>query len=182
MNQGQELGFSVARRVLAHGRNCATRSLLIATGCAVTALLTGACSITMPFEKASGSLAGADAELTTGSVLSRAGREASLPPGQVSVFSPKLDAEDWRRARAALVTALDPQGNGGHVRWDNGESGNNGSFAPIGNAFVVKDEICRVYVAMVSTGEPGQWFQGTACRVSANEWLIKDAKPWKRPV
>jgi surface antigen len=135
----------------------------------------------MPFEKASGSLVAADAELSTGSISPRISREALLPPGQVSVFSPKLDTEDWRRAQAALATALDPQGNGSHVRWDNGESRNRGSFAPIGNAFVVKDEICRVYVAMVATGDPEQWFQGTACRISASEWLIKDAKPWKRP-
>jgi surface antigen len=181
MNPALELGFSVARRVLAHGRNCATRSLLMAAGCAAAALLSGACSITMPFEKTSGSLITSDAELSTGSVSPRARKEAALAPGQVSVFSPKLDAEDWRRALAALVTALDPQGNGGHVLWDNGASRNRGSFAPVGNAFVVKDEICRVYVAMVAAGEPEEWFQGTACRISASEWLIKDAKPWKRP-
>ncbi|MCA3563844.1 MAG: hypothetical protein IOC90_12495 [Methylocystis sp.] len=135
----------------------------------------------MPFEKTAGSLVGADGEPPTGSIALRASREAALAPGQVSVFSPKLDVEDWRRARAALATALDPQGNGGHVRWENPESKNKGSFAPIGNAFLVRDDICRVYVAMVAAGDPEQWFQGTACRLSANEWLIKDAMPWKRP-
>jgi surface antigen len=41
-----------------------------------------------------------------------------------------LDAEDWRRAKAALSTALDPQGNGSLVGWDNPDSGNKGSFTP----------------------------------------------------
>lgn len=30
-----------------------------------------------------------------------------------------LEPEDWRRAKAALSTALDPQGNGSLVGWEN---------------------------------------------------------------
>lgn len=115
----------------------------------------------------------------TGSVQSRA-REA-LTPSQPSTLSPRLDQEDWRRARAALATALDPQGNGGAARWENGDNGHKGSFAPVGNAFLAKDDICRAFVASVALGDPEQWLQGTACRASPTEWTIKDVAAWKRP-
>ncbi len=135
----------------------------------------------MPFERAPASVIAADANIATGSITPRPPREVPLPPGQVSPFSPKLDEEDWRRARAAMATALDPQGNGGHVLWDNTDSGNKGSFAPVGNPFLIKDDICRSFVAMVSLKEPDQWFQGNACRVSASDWTIKDMTAAKKP-
>ena len=97
------------------------------------------------------------------------------------MFSPKIDEEDWRRAKAALATALDPQGNGGNVRWENTESGAKGSFASVGGPFLVKDNICRSFVAMVSVKEPDQWFQGSACRLSPTEWQIRDAQSAKKP-
>jgi surface antigen len=135
----------------------------------------------MPFERSPASAVAADADITTGSISPRPPKEVSLPPGQVSPFSPKLDEEDWRRARAAMATALDPQGNGGNVLWDNTDSGNKGSFAPVGNPFLIKDEICRNFVAVVSLKEPDQWFQGSACRVSTSEWAIKDVLVGKKP-
>ncbi len=136
----------------------------------------------MPFERAPASAVAADSDITTGSIAPRPPKEIALPPGQVSPFSPKLDEEDWRRARAAMATALDPQGNGGHVGWDNADSGNKGSFAATGNPFLIKDDICRSFVAMVSLKEPDLWFQGNACRASATEWAIKDVTAWKKPV
>ncbi|MGH6800680.1 MAG: RT0821/Lpp0805 family surface protein [Methylocella sp.] len=60
-----------------------------------------------------------------------------------------LDAEDWRRAKAALSTALDPQGNGSLVGWDNPDSGNKGSFTPVGKPFPMEAGICRVFLAEV---------------------------------
>ena len=54
-----------------------------------------------------------------------------------------LDAEDWRRAKAALSTALDPQGNGSLVGWDNPDSGNKGSFTPVGKPYPLAAGICR---------------------------------------
>jgi surface antigen len=176
-----ELGFSVARRVLAHGLFCATGTSLKAAIVLAAGTLSAACGIMAPFERTPVSTIASDAELTTGSITPRLPKAASLPPGQVSPFSPKLDEEDWRRARAAMATALDPQGNGGQARWENTDSGHRGTFSAVGDAFIIKDEICRTYVAMVTAKEPEQWFQGTACRVSANEWLIKDHKDWKKP-
>lgn len=145
----------------------------------LVALPLAACSLTLPFEDRSASVA-ADPEVT-GSITPRPQKPPALSPGQVSPFSPVLDEEDWRRQRAALATALDPQGNGGQVRWENGESGHRGAFGAIGNPYLIKDDICRAFVASVALKESEQWFQGTACRVSPAEWAIRDVKPWKRP-
>lgn len=169
----------MARRVLAHRVSGATAPSVRIACAALAALAVGGCSITAPFERAPAAASAADNALVTGSIGPKA--EAALQPGQVSPFSPKLDQEDWRRAKAALATALDPQGNGSVVRWENGDSGHKGSFAPVGNSFLVKDEICRAFIAGVSPQEPEQWFQGTACRASATDWTLKDVKPWKRP-
>ena len=139
-----------------------------------------ACSIVAPFEGKPASLVDAD---TTGSIVSRNGLKLASPLPliePVSLLSPKLDVEDWRRAKAALATALDPQGNGGHVGWDNSASGAKGSFMPAGDAFLVKDEICRKFIAMLAAKEPEQWFEGNACRISVNDWEIKDVKPGKK--
>jgi surface antigen len=137
-----------------------------------------ACSITMPFETKSASIV-PDEDLTTASIPQRPA--ATSQPGQVSPLSPKLDIEDARRAQAALATALDPQGNGATVRWDNPDSGAKGSFGAVGNAFLINHNICRMFVATVAVKEPDQWLQGNACRVSAGEWTIKDVKAWKKP-
>jgi surface antigen len=137
------------------------------------------CSLMLPFEGGRSGALQADPTIT-GSITPASAKANTLPPGQVSPFSPKLDEEDWRRAKAALATALDPQGNGGQVGWDNADSGAKGSFAPIGNAFLAKDDICRAFIAAVSVKEPEQWFQGSACRVTPAEWQIKDVKPWKK--
>jgi surface antigen len=143
------------------------------------ALSAAGCSLTMPFESKTTSLQ-ADPDIT-GSISPKPPKETGLAPGQVSLFSPKIDEEDWRRAKAALATALDPQGNGGSVRWENADSGAKGSFASVGGPFLIKDDICRTFVAMVSVKEPDQWFQGSACRISPTEWQIKDAQSWKKP-
>jgi surface antigen len=172
-------GFSVARSVLAYGSQSATLACLKAACGFAAALSLAACSLTSPFESGRSSALQADPDIT-GSISPAPSRANSLSPGQISLFSPKLDEEDWRRAKAALATALDPQGNGAQVGWDNGESGAKGSFAPIGNAFLAKDDICRAFVAAVSVKEPERWFQGTACRVTPAEWQIKDVKPWKK--
>ncbi|HTV32853.1 MAG TPA: RT0821/Lpp0805 family surface protein [Methylocella sp.] len=91
-----------------------------------------------------------------------------------------LDAEDWRRAKAALSTALDPQGNGSVVGWDNPDSGNRGSFTPVGMAYPQNAEICRVFLAEVNRKGDAKTLQGTACADKDGEWVIAEAKPWKK--
>jgi surface antigen len=95
--------------------------------------------------------------------------------------TPLLDAEDARRAQAALATALDPQGNGATVRWDNPDSGAKGSFGAIGNPFLINHDICRMFVATVALKEPDQWLQGSACRIMPGDWRIRDVAPWRKP-
>jgi surface antigen len=147
---------------------------------AIAALgLLSACSITMPFDSRQSSLAGDD-DITTASIPARKTLQESMAPGQVSPLSPKLDEEDWRRARASLATALDPQGNGSVVRWENPDSAAKGSFGPVGNAYLMKDDICRVFVATLSAKSPEELFQGSACRISHSEWQIRELKPWKK--
>jgi surface antigen len=91
-----------------------------------------------------------------------------------------LDAEDWRRAKAALSTALDPQGNGSLVGWDNPDSGNKGSFTPVGKPFPLETGICRVFLAEVERKGDEHAIQGTACSDKRGEWTIAEAKPWKK--
>jgi surface antigen len=106
---------------------------------------------------------------------------ASIMPRIVSPLSPELGAEDWRRAKGALAVALDPQGSGSSVSWDNPDTEIKGNFAPVGQPFVKTDEICRAFLATVVTRETTRSLQGTACRPSGGEWTVKDVKPWRKP-
>ena len=90
------------------------------------------------------------------------------------------DPEDWRRAKAALSTALDPQGNGALVGWDNPDSGNKGSFTPVGKAYPLNAGICRVFLAELDRKGDEQSIQGTACADKQGDWTIAEAKPWKK--
>ena len=112
-----------------------------------------------------------DEETTTGSI-------AAKPRNPLSA---DLSAEDWRRAKGALAVALDPQGNGSAVTWDNPETGVKGHFTPVGQPFVKSDEICRAFLAGVTGQDSTSNLQGTACRLSGQDWAIKEVKPWRRP-
>jgi surface antigen len=93
-------------------------------------------------------------------------------------LSSDLDEEDWRRAKAALAVALDPQGPGTQVSWDNPATSRKGTFTPIGAPFVKNDEICRSFSAHLS-GPSVSALQGTACRPSGSEWTLKEVKRLK---
>ena len=100
----------------------------------------------------------------------------SISPG--ARLSPGLDVEDWRRAKGALSLALDPQGNGSPVAWDNPRSGARGSFTPVADAKAVDDKICRAFLAEVGGAAPARSLQGAACRDKAGDWTLGDVKPW----
>jgi surface antigen len=106
---------------------------------------------------------------------------SSITPRIVSPLSPELAAEDWRRAKGALAIALDPQGSGASVSWDNPDTDSKGNFAPVGQPFVNTDEICRAFLATLTAKGNATSLQGTACRPSGGEWAIKDVKPWRKP-
>jgi surface antigen len=101
----------------------------------------------------------------------------SIPPPSAAL-SPFLDQEDWRRAKGALGIALDPQGNGAAVAWENPRSGARGSFTPVADAKAVDDKICRAFLAEVGGAAPARSLQGAACRDKAGEWTLGDVKPW----
>jgi surface antigen len=132
---------------------------------ALAALSLGGCAVTMPITSL------VPDRDTTGSIASR----------PVSPLSPDLGPEDWRRARAALATAVDPQGNGAAVSWENPDTGIKGSFAPVGAPFVKNDLVCRAFIASLAAQDAPKWLQGSACRPSGGEWRVEDVKPWRKP-
>lgn len=126
------------------------------------ALFCAACSIAVP----TGGPAplwrnGVDADDATGSV-----------PKPPATLSPALDAEDWRRASAAMATALDPQGSGDVVRWDNPDSGAKGSIIPSGPAFPKDGKVCRAFHAELATKETHENIEGAACREKTADWAL----------
>lgn len=110
---------------------------------------------------------------TTGSIA---------PP---KTFGQDLNGEDWRRAHAALTVALDPQGNGRPVKWDNPDSGMHGSVNPTGLPYVADDRICRNFLASVIGSEKSRFVRGTGCKPSGGEWTLqamhRAAAPSKAP-
>jgi surface antigen len=145
------IGFGEALRLLAVG---------------VITLSAGACSLTYSFASLD-----ADEPETTASIA---------PKTAVSPLSPDLNEEDWRRAKAAMGVALDPQGAGTQVSWDNPETSRKGAFTPSGAPFVKNDDICRSFSAQVHEKvptAPTKTLQGTACRPSGGEWAITELKP-----
>ncbi len=107
--------------------------------------------------------------------------ENEAPTGSIDrsagMISPALDREDWRRAKAALAVALDPQGNGTGVLWQNTASGAKGSFAALAPPFLDHDQICRTFTAMVAAkAQPEHRIAGSACRESDGAWVLRDVK------
>lgn len=128
----------------------------------IGASLLSACSLSVPMPGL-----GSD-EASTG----------SIKPAVVSPFSAEMDAEDWRRAKSALDTALDPQGNGAKVAWDNPTSGAKGSFVPLAQPFPKDDGICRAFTALVEIqGKGTRASRSSACRRNGGEWIVGQVKP-----
>lgn len=109
---------------------------------------------------------------------------ASLPPatspvkgGALASLARELGPEDMRRADGAMALALDPQGNGAAVGWDNPQSGAKGSFAPVGLPFVKADEICRDFVAQAHLQSGLSKLKGRACRAPGGDWAVLESAP-----
>ncbi|MCJ2054668.1 RT0821/Lpp0805 family surface protein [Methylobacterium sp. J-070] len=96
-------------------------------------------------------------------------------------FGNDLAEEDWRRARAALSVALDPQGNGRPVKWDNPETGLHGSVNPTGLPYVAEDLICRNFLASVIGPGNSRFVRGTGCKPSGGPWTLKRVWTAKGP-
>lgn len=97
----------------------------------------------------------------------------TIKPAQASPFSAEMDVEDWRRAKSALDTALDPQGNGAKVAWENPLSGAKGAFVPLAQPFPKDDGICRAFTARVEIqGHGARMLRSSACRRNGGEWIV----------
>jgi surface antigen len=133
----------------------------------------GGCSIAVPMGSPSalwrGSTERAPGEDVTGSI--------AKPPEKLSQA---LDAEDWRRASAAMNTALDPQGSGAGVNWDNPQTGARGSITPVGSAFPLDGKICRTFRADLAAKEAHESLEGAACREKTAEWSLTRVRPRKK--
>ena len=105
----------------------------------------------------------------------------SLATGTLAPRKPALpaalDQEDRRRMLGALDIALDPQGNGGTVRWDNPVSKAHGLVTPVGYAYPAEDHICRKFIARFETGAGAETDHGAACRDKNAEWSLADIRP-----
>ena len=136
-------------------------------GCALLCQSLAGCAVVTPFGS------GVDAD-PTGSI------SASAPGAASPAALPKtLDEEDRRRALGALAIALDPQGNGASVHWDNPVSKAHGQVTPVGFAYPAKDVICRDFSAQFDTRAGAQSAHGAACRDKSAQWTIAELRPAK---
>jgi surface antigen len=119
----------------------------------------------------------------TGSIApAQASSHALRPP--VAALPASLDAEDQRRALGALAIALDPQGNGATVRWDNPVSKAKGSLTPVGYAYPKNGLVCRGFSAQIESPGLNQSARGVACRDKNADWSLAEYQPAQkaRPV
>lgn len=102
----------------------------------------------------------------------------TIKPTVVSPFSAEMDVEDWRRAKSALETALDPQGNGAKVAWDNPQTGAKGAFVPLAQPYPKEDGICRAFTARVEVqGRAPRMLKSSACRRNGGDWIVGNVVP-----
>ena len=136
-------------------------------GCAVLFQGLAGCAVATPLE------GGIDTQ-PTGSI------SAPPPQGDAASHLPAaLDEEDRRRVLGALAIALDPQGNGASVRWDNPMSKAQGDITPIGFAYPSKDLICRRFSARFEIPAGAHVEEGSACRDKNAQWKIAELQPAK---
>jgi surface antigen len=142
---------------------------LLGAFAAVAACALSGCSIAIPMSGSSSAMWGGASDDVTGSI--------SKPTPRLSR---KLDAEDLRRATAAMNTALDPQGSGASVNWDNPQTGAKGSFTPMGQAYPLDGKICRAFLASIVADETQEKLEGSACREKTAEWALVGVKPARK--
>jgi surface antigen len=171
-------GVSQAFHVRAYRgvRAVSIRAALLSAALFATGLVSGGCSLTFPMFSAVSQPASEPQVLVTGSAP-----RAPSAKAVDALLSDHLGPEDMRRAYGAMALALDPQGNGSPVSWDNAESRSNGRFTPVGGPFLRDHEVCRAFLAQARTLMDQHQMQGTACRPSGGEWSITELKPWRQP-
>jgi len=99
---------------------------------------------------------------------------APAPAPAKAALPAALDAEDRRRALGAFGIALDPQGNGATVHWDNPVSKAHGMVTPVGFAYPDNGLICRKFSARFQTAAGVDSRAGAACRDKDADWTLKE--------
>ena len=140
----------------------------IGTALFASVLLAG-CSVSMPIA----SVMGHDDDVT-GTIV----KTPPKPPH--ALLSADMDPEDWRRAKAAMGVALDPQGAGTAVDWANPATGAKGTFTPVAKAYPTDVKVCRAFIAKIDLKKADSAVQGTACVDKAGEWEVTESHPWKK--
>ncbi len=97
-------------------------------------------------------------------------------PASAASPVPALSAQDWGFASKALAGALDPQGSGAAVLWENIASGVRGSMTPVGLVYEADGRTCRAFLAEIGGRAPVQRLQGRGCREGREDWLVSDLK------
>jgi len=83
---------------------------------------------------------------------------------------------DWTFATAALREAMQDNGDGTSIPWQNSATGVRGTVTPVSSAFVQDGFACRNFLAShIGNGREG-WFEGTACRVHRGLWEVRTAR------
>jgi hypothetical protein len=106
---------------------------------------------------------------------------ASSSPASLSHEAPPIpapSAQDWPIARLALASALDPQGAGAMVSWENPASGARGAITPVGAIYVADGQTCRAFLADIGGKAPARRVQGRGCRDANGQWVVSDLKPF----
>ena len=88
-----------------------------------------------------------------------------------------LNGNDWQRAKGAMASALDSQGDGAAVPWNNPDSGIKGSFAAVGAAYATDTGTCRGFHAAIDRKDADDQLQGTACADKSGDWQITNVQP-----
>jgi surface antigen len=137
-------------------------------GASLTALSLASCSFAIPGGEPV-SWSGKVSDEVTGSIRPKAPELSHL-----------LDQEDKRRASAALAVALDPQGAGASVNWDNPQTLAKGSFTPVGPPYPSDGKVCRAFRAELEAKDAHERLQGAACRERTADWELIEVKPGRK--
>jgi hypothetical protein len=79
-----------------------------------------------------------------------------------------------------IATALDPQGDGSTIHWENPKTSHEGSITPVGHAYTADGQVCRAFIGDLVHDKGHRTVQGTACTIAAGQWAAKDMKPFKK--
>lgn len=78
---------------------------------------------------------------------------------------------------AALREALAPEADGAAIAWLDPRSGLRGTISADGPAFVSEDRLCRRFTAVVEQGGRKDRSAGSACRIGAGAWTVRERAP-----